>query len=333
MQLVHPNHVIACSPHHTHTTLSLFVVVMYQRTPRDTLARVSDDDDHDLPSTHATPISARKSGSSIRTSYFVIALLLLGGVLFVWIDPHHLASTNGPAHANVELPDPNKLDNVAARTRGEDANTLYIPKRQVSRADWEYTVDALPMRNIADTLPHERFVDTDSKGLVCIVVRTYAGHARHMARFISDLQQQSYAHFQALFIDTDIAPWPHGKSLAQLLLDTNDARFKPTRGRANDVYSHIRSYYLTDAAIRECPRDAQWLVITNADNAYHPEYLASIDPAYDITSVPFFSRYWYNDVTRQDESTAVLAGCKLYVPPAATHTHTYIHTHTAHHQY
>jgi len=61
----------------------------------------------------------------------------------------------------------------------------------------------------------------------------------------------------------------------------------------------------------QCPEASRWLLITNGDNTYSPKFLETIDPSFDITASPFFSRYWYQDVV---EWIAVESSCDMYAP-------------------
>ena len=71
--------------------------------------------------------------------------------------------------------------------------------------------DHLPARSFEFPKATDMFGEASNKGHVCIIVRTYAGHAvSGLNRLIASLQDQTYADFSALFVDTDIHPWPEG---------------------------------------------------------------------------------------------------------------------------
>ena len=78
-------------------------------------------------------------------------------------------------------------------------------------------------------------------------------------------------------------------------------------------YDAIAIAMLTSAsrASLQCPEASRWLLITNGDNTYSPKFLETIDPSFDITASPFFSRYWYQDVV---EWIAVESSCDMYAP-------------------
>jgi len=78
-------------------------------------------------------------------------------------------------------------------------------------------------------------------------------------------------------------------------------------------YDAIAIAMLTSAsrASLQCPEASRWLLITNGDNTYSPKFLDTIDPSFDITASPFFSRYWYQDVV---EWIAVESSCDMYAP-------------------
>lgn len=51
-------------------------------------------------------------------------------------------------------------------------------------------------------------------------------------------------------------------------------------------------FLATDYVIyHHCPSFSKWLLVTNADNEYHPLLFAHLDDNYDIIGFDFFSRY------------------------------------------
>jgi hypothetical protein len=126
---------------------------------------------------------------------------------------------------------------------------------------------------------------------VCIIVRTYAGHFTGFHGFgdlINSLKSQENKNWLAIVINTDSST-----------LDISEVH-KYTSGDKRIVISNLdcgsydrkdAGYRCTDLAIQQCPTQAEWLLITNADNYYMPSFLSHLDPEYDIIAYDFFSRY------------------------------------------
>ena len=56
---------------------------------------------------------------------------------------------------------------------------------------------------------------------------------------------------------------------------------------------HGMLYNLTDEAVRACPRDTQWVVMTNGDNEYSSTFFDELDKHQDadIIAMDYYSRY------------------------------------------
>eukprot|EP00878_Enallax_costatus_P036477 GHUV01040967.1.p1 GENE.GHUV01040967.1~~GHUV01040967.1.p1 ORF type:complete len:318 (+),score=72.11 GHUV01040967.1:2345-3298(+) len=56
---------------------------------------------------------------------------------------------------------------------------------------------------------------------------------------------------------------------------------------------HAKLYNLTDEAIRECPPETRWVVVTNGDNDYDPQFMTVLAQQQDAEAVAFdyYSRY------------------------------------------
>jgi len=61
-------------------------------------------------------------------------------------------------------------------------------------------------------------------------------------------------------------------------------------------------YDITDEAIKHCPSDTKWLLVTNGDNEYSPKTLSYLDEGYDAIGYDYYSRYsMYIHNTSYDE--------------------------------
>jgi len=142
-------------------------------------------------------------------------------------------------------------------------------------------------------------------GNVCFVVRTFRGHAPSTSdpftlssSFIPSLLALKYHKWVALFVDTDADRWPF-VNLASILETYADKRLVPLNTTLVADGMTVRydtidtGYNITDKAIRFCPPDSRWLVVTNGDNGYHPDFLGNLTLSTnaDIVSVDFHSRY------------------------------------------
>mmetsp|Transcript_25556 Transcript_25556/g.42045 ORF Transcript_25556/g.42045 Transcript_25556/m.42045 type:complete len:368 (-) Transcript_25556:57-1160(-) len=176
--------------------------------------------------------------------------------------------------------------------------------------------DPSPKPKEQDTSPKPKeqgiasFIKTDSPittefGKICIVVRTYHGHANVSSTspftlstaLIPSFLDFEYRNWVALFVDTDADRIPFS-DLGSILGQYKDDRLialnstlvadgKPV------IYDGLESAYpLTDKAIRFCPNDTKWLLVTQGDNGYLPEFLSNftLSTDVDIIAVDWHSR-------------------------------------------
>jgi len=54
-------------------------------------------------------------------------------------------------------------------------------------------------------------------------------------------------------------------------------------------------YNTTDWAIKRCPRESKWLLVTNGDNEYSPNTFSYLEGVIDAIGFNFFSRFYTND--------------------------------------
>ena len=66
------------------------------------------------------------------------------------------------------------------------------------------------------------------------------------------------------------------------------------RGDITTVYHAERLYNLTDEAVRACPTNTRWVLVTNGDNAYADSFFDALlrAPAdADVIAFDYYSRY------------------------------------------
>eukprot|EP01098_Paradermamoeba_levis_P015988 TRINITY_DN8406_c0_g1_i1.p1 TRINITY_DN8406_c0_g1~~TRINITY_DN8406_c0_g1_i1.p1 ORF type:complete len:203 (-),score=29.18 TRINITY_DN8406_c0_g1_i1:599-1207(-) len=135
--------------------------------------------------------------------------------------------------------------------------------------------------------PKKTAAPSPQKGLVCIIVRTYEKQAVNLPNLIKDLQELEYPNWRAFLVNTDL------KSFPLLPYTSLDKRVSASIIHATKVYTHITGFELTDQAIRlNCPKESEWLLVTNGDNYYSPSFLNHLNSSFDITAVDFYSRHW-----------------------------------------
>lgn len=145
----------------------------------------------------------------------------------------------------------------------------------------------------------------DKHSKFCVVVRTYWGHGQNspsgLRQLLQSLQRQHITNWEAVLVVLDSQPFA---GLPYILQDLNDTRvwvfaewiapeYAPkTNGAWNTGY-HDLLYHLTDEAIRACPRDTRWLIVTNGDNEYASDLFAQIAPHKDaeLVALDYYSRY------------------------------------------
>jgi hypothetical protein len=134
----------------------------------------------------------------------------------------------------------------------------------------------------------------DSPNSVAIFIRMYEGHRLGLYLMLRSLANQQYPHWCAFVFNTDIKPNP---DLHLIFAELNDTRFVQLNDIASKKFDYWDAgYHLSDQAISavanayvETP--FKWLLVTNGDNHYEPEFLTELDPTFDAISFDFFSRW------------------------------------------
>jgi len=129
--------------------------------------------------------------------------------------------------------------------------------------------------------------------MACIVARTFYkhghGHSPPLLQFVRSVQALNYRNWEMVVVITDSTPFPN---VANLLEEAGDLRirlFIPP-GEAKFVEGEA-GYFLTDLAVEQCSSLSRWLLVTNADNHYHRQFLDDLDHSVDIIGYDFYSRY------------------------------------------
>ncbi|GAX74196.1 hypothetical protein CEUSTIGMA_g1645.t1 [Chlamydomonas eustigma] len=153
-------------------------------------------------------------------------------------------------------------------------------------------------------------VDLGAEMGLCFVIRTYWAHGQDeggnippLMKLLHGLLNSGHARWKALILVMDRQPFPDLHDIVQELKDDrisiwaervgSEYAAKLADGTWNGVY-HDMLYALTDEAIRACPLDTRWVIVTNGDNEYDDQYIprmTSVPLDYDIIAFDFYSRY------------------------------------------
>lgn len=140
---------------------------------------------------------------------------------------------------------------------------------------------------------------------VCVIVRTYWGHAVEpqsgLKGLIASLQRQTWKQWEAILMVMDSRPF---QELSQIVQEAGDDRiwtfaewngpqFSPKTAGVWNLGYHALLYNLTDEAIRACPPSTQWVLATNGDNEYADTFFEQIQSSQgsDVVAFDFYSRY------------------------------------------
>jgi len=156
----------------------------------------------------------------------------------------------------------------------------------------------------------DRVFDTPKgpKGDVCIVVRTFDGHMADpifsLRNMLNSLQNQHYTHWTAFVVNTDSKPM---EGLYSLLSELSDPRFRVVDPPYHAEFK-IGAFAETDRVVsQQCPRDSDWLLVTNGDNYYEPTFLNHLDLSRDVIAYDFYTRY-----SHILDTDLVGSGCKKF---------------------
>lgn len=136
----------------------------------------------------------------------------------------------------------------------------------------------------------ERATAAAAEPLVCVVIRTYYAHGTYgdssLINLLHSLKRQTHTRWTALLLVMDNRPFPDLRHIVRDAADERvhvfaewiSARYQPRTddGKRWTLHYHTRLYNLTDEAVRACPKDTRWLVVTNGDNDYDPGFMAAL---------------------------------------------------------
>ena len=133
---------------------------------------------------------------------------------------------------------------------------------------------------------------------ICFVARTYAGHQSdpfyNVSAFIDSIRALPY-HWRVLLVPTDVDSAAYQRYLESISYQEDRISvLRPPDSLKVPYDSCLSAYHITDWAIRQCPTDTEWLVVTNADNSYGTNSMLSLEMAtedVDIVLLPMRTRY------------------------------------------
>lgn len=148
--------------------------------------------------------------------------------------------------------------------------------------------------------PYSQVEKSNPNILVVFLIRTYYGHFDLNQPFnililLQSLQQQYEKNWIAYMMNSDVIALDFTNNpITQLML--NDSRIRlldiPVKKKYN---KWIAGYDLTDEAIQKLSIfNSSYLVITNGDNFYQPDFLSSMSLSsreYDLYFTDYYSRY------------------------------------------
>lgn len=227
-----------------------------------------------------------------RFTTLVLALILFSGIYYLnlFILPKYpslSASWSYYTRAPVARVIPPRSNNASAvyPLVSNDAPCQLWQSRPVSA--W------IPQNAKLNVIPPARpIVNANSwRPKFCFAARTYAGNSPDASffsidKFIASLQMQTDPNWFLVLIDTDPAkPFSYlYTDLTDWIEENDPLRIKiiradpavldlPWKDLTDGGQLHRRAYLYTDYAIDQCPADSEYLIATNADNWYHPEFL------------------------------------------------------------
>jgi hypothetical protein len=140
----------------------------------------------------------------------------------------------------------------------------------------------------------------DKQVLVAFLVRTYYGHFDtsnpfNIVSMLRSLQSQHETNWIAYIMNSDITPLPltHHPVLQMMIEDSRIRLIDIPVKRKYDKW--VAGYDVTDQAIeRLYSLSISYLVVTNGDNFYTPDFLSSMSLSagdYDLYYTDYYSRY------------------------------------------
>uniref|UniRef100_A0A6B2L9F8 Glycosyltransferase 2-like domain-containing protein n=1 Tax=Arcella intermedia TaxID=1963864 RepID=A0A6B2L9F8_9EUKA len=134
-------------------------------------------------------------------------------------------------------------------------------------------------------------------GHVCILIRSYHPHINTsgagLATLYDCLEQFEYENWSSYVFYVDNTPvYDFGR-----VIEARDEKFRDKHHVVDTPY-HYKwecdgdcGYAATDWAIYNiCPKETRWLLLTNGDNDYTPDFLSFLDTDYDAIGFNWYTR-------------------------------------------
>jgi len=134
-------------------------------------------------------------------------------------------------------------------------------------------------------------------GHVCVVIRSYHGHVNttgpSLATLYHCLEQMEYPNWSSYVFYVD----DHKVYDFNLVGEARPETYR-SRYHVVDTPFHFKwecgtdcGYKSTDFVIYNyCPKDSRWLLVTNGDNEYSPDFFTHLDTQYDAIGFNWFTR-------------------------------------------
>jgi len=125
------------------------------------------------------------------------------------------------------------------------------------------------------------------------------------------LEQFEYTDWSAYVFITDTTPVPQLKNITKARRPPHGNKIK----FVDDIPFHLPwacsgdcGYNSTDWVIyHKCPPHTKWLLVTNGDNDYHPQFLNYLDTKYDMIGFDFMHRDVFDEERSNDTVDDFLA--------------------------
>jgi len=125
-----------------------------------------------------------------------------------------------------------------------------------------------------------------------VIVRTKTEHLARVdysvRRLMTSLEQMEYKNWRAYFFSVNEQPITNITEIFSERSNTVWEKYRLIHLPEVAQRDQDRGYTLTDLAIKQCPLDSKWLLVTNADNQYSPKSLSYLDSHSDAFAMDFY---------------------------------------------
>jgi hypothetical protein len=134
--------------------------------------------------------------------------------------------------------------------------------------------------------------DLPDEGMVCVMVRTKSEQLARMnysvRRLMASLEQMEYKNWRAYFFSVNEESISNITEIFAERSISARKNYRVLNLRSVEPRDQDRGYALTDLAIKQCPPDSKWLLVTNADNQYSPKAFSYLDSNSDAFAMDFY---------------------------------------------